>query len=209
MAKLKSKPAIKVNGPKNPHRDASLFIVACEGEKTESIYLNFPFLVNSRVKILVLPSEKGLSAPVHILENLRQYVHENRISSNDQLWLVADKDKWPYENQLRKIQNKTIKRHPIRLAISNPCFELFLYLHFAEMPATPILRSKDVSTMIRKVCGSYSKTHLIASDYQNKVQHAISESKKTVHTSNNLPDNPGTDVGILVETILSLKPKRD
>ena len=209
MARLRSKPGISIKGAKKAHRDASLFIIACEGEKTEAQYLSFSFLLNSRVKLLVIPSEAGRSAPRHILDNLKAKVSSIDVKPDDQLWLVADVDRWPYEAQLKAIINKKISNLPVKLAISNPCFELFLYLHFAEMPQEEIKDSETMESMLRQLLGEYSKTNLEESTYSPHVTKAISESEKTSHGSNLLPTNPGTDVGNLIKAIMAMKPKRD
>ena len=108
MPKLKNKPKIYINGAKKIHRDASLFIIACEGEKTEAQYLSFSFLRNSRVKLMIIPSESGKSAPEHILSNLKTGISGIDIKNTDQLWLVVDVDRWPYETQLKAILNQKI-----------------------------------------------------------------------------------------------------
>ena len=39
--RIRNKPAIAISGVRKMHRDASLLVIACEGEKTEAEYLNF------------------------------------------------------------------------------------------------------------------------------------------------------------------------
>ena len=209
MAGLRSKPRISIKGARKVHRDASLFIIACEGEKTEAQYLNFSFLLNSRVKLLVIPSESGKSAPKHILDNLKACATDLDLKQEDQLWLVADVDRWPYETQLKAIMNKKIGKLPVNIALSNPCFELFLYLHFSEMPANEIKDPETMEAMLRKILGEYSKNNLEESTYSPYVTKAIEESEKTTYGTNLLPVNPGTDVGKLIKAILDMKPKRE
>ena len=36
VRKIRNKPAIAVSGARKVHRDASLIVIACEGEKTEA-----------------------------------------------------------------------------------------------------------------------------------------------------------------------------
>ena len=45
--KIRNKPAIAISGVRKMHRDASLIIIACEGEKTEAQYLSFSCFQNS------------------------------------------------------------------------------------------------------------------------------------------------------------------
>ena len=46
------------------------------------------------------------------------------------MWLALDVDRWPKTN-LRSVC-KDAKKRGFGLAISNPCFELWLYLHISE-----------------------------------------------------------------------------
>ncbi len=106
MRKLKSKPQIQINGAKKVHRAASLFIIACEGEKTEAQYMGFEFLRNSRVKLHIIPSSGGLSAPEYIFSNLKEYAETLSLESGDQLWLLFDADRWPYETKSSKYRTR-------------------------------------------------------------------------------------------------------
>lgn len=158
-----------------------MFIIACEGEKTEVQYFNFSFLLNSRVKLIVVPSKEGCSAPKYVLDNLKDCAKEMDLNSKDQLWLVIDVDNWDYVNQLHEVQNKTVKGKTVNLAISNPCFELFLYLHHKSMPTERINGAEKMETMLKKVLGTYSKNNLNEKDYMDYVNKAISESKKKLN----------------------------
>lgn len=210
MRKLKSKPQIQINGAKKEHRDASLFIIACEGEKTEAQYMGFGFLRNSRVKLHIIPSSGGLSAPEYIFSNLKEYAETLSLESGDRLWLLFDADRWPYETQIKQVQNKKVKGHIVNLAVSNPCFELFLYLHYSGMPKAEIVSSAAMISMLREIRGGeYSKTNLQEGDYRSNVNIAIDRAKETRHGSNGIPINPGTDAGKLINIILQTEPKRE
>lgn len=88
--KIRNKPAIAISGVRKMHRDASLIIIACEGEKTEAQYLSFSCFQNSRVKLCPVPSKEGKSAPVYVLENLKEKAEEYDLKPGDQLWIVID-----------------------------------------------------------------------------------------------------------------------
>ncbi len=190
-------------------RDASLCFIACEGSKTEAQYFAFSFLQHSRVKLEVIPSENGLSAPAYVLAGLKKAVKNHALRSEDSLWLVIDRDRWHYTAQLKAVAHESIQRKPIRLVVSSPCFELWLYLHVAEMPDEAILTSEEMEAKIRKVLGSYNKSNLQEEDYRDRVQLAIERSERSCIGSDGLPINPGTTVHELVKTILAMKPKAD
>ena len=208
MSKVRSKHPIAINGARKEHRDASLIFIACEGEQTERQYFSFNCLKNSRVKLIIIPSD-GKSAPSYVLDNLKARTKSYSLNVSDQMWIVSDIDKWNYETQLKPLFGKKIKTIPVQLALSNPCFEVFLYLHFFDMPAEPFIDAHHVERVLRKKLGSYSKTKLDEKIYEPLIWHAITESQKTTYSTFRLPNNPGTDVGKLIESIYAMKPHKE
>lgn len=200
--KIRNKPAIALSGARKVHRDASLIIIACEGEKTEAEYLSFSCFQNSRVKLCIVPSKGGKSAPPYVIENLEDEAAKYDLRTGDQLWVVMDTDRWVFETHIKPFFNIKIKKIPVQLAVSNPCFELFLYLHFDSMPSFPIKDSRTMENMLRSKIGRYSKSDLSEETYVSNIQKAIQESEKTSYGTNSLPSNPGTDVGKLLKAIL-------
>lgn len=205
-------PKVQVNGLPQAHRDSRLFLIACEGEKTEAQYFSFSYLLHSRVKLVVIPSLEGQSSPTHVLENLKKIIKANKeeygLKSSDQFWLVVDRDCWNLFSQILPVKNRNLEKRKINVAISNPCFELFLYLHFAPMPDHPIKDAAEMEKLLRSVLGSYSKSKLNEDDYRRGYQHAINRSKAVLYDSAQIPVNPGTDVGKLLSEIQACCPKK-
>lgn len=154
---IRNKPTIAISGVRKMHRDASLLVIACEGEKTEAEYLSFSCFQNSRVKLCIVPSKDGKSSPIHVLENLKEEAEKYDLKPGDQIWIVIDTDRWTFETQLKPLLNAKIRKFPVNIAVSNPCFELFLYLHFSHMPTAPVKDSRTMEKMLRSSLGQYSK----------------------------------------------------
>lgn len=205
-------PKVYTNGLPRAHRDSRLFLIACEGEKTEFQYFSFPFLVHPRVKIKVIRSDEGTSSPTYVLDNLRKLIKDVRreydLKPSDRFWLVIDRDRWDLYEQIDKIINKRIDNKPVNVAISNPSFELFLYLHFNDLPDKPIERSSDMEALLRKTIGGYSKRNLREEDYINGYKDAVRRSLLSSYDSFGIPVNPGTDVGKILNEIQENVPKR-
>ncbi len=113
-------------------RDTKLIIIAAEGRKTEKQY--FGIFKNHRVQVVVIPSDDNRSAPEYILARLNGYTEEYQIGENDELWLMVDTDRWGAK-KLSEICQEAVKKNYL-LAISNPCFEVWLYLHLREIDHT-------------------------------------------------------------------------
>lgn len=110
-------------------RDTNIIVVATEGAKTEKLY--FEIFKNRKVQIFVIPNIQHKSSPKHIKDNLDSYVQEYQIGDGDQLWLAIDVDRWT-QQELSTICQECIQKG-YHLAISNPCFELWLLYHFQDV----------------------------------------------------------------------------
>ena len=137
------------------YRDARKFILAVEGEQREVDYFQALAEDQTRIDLTVLgPDERHLSAPRYVVERITKYLEEYDLDEDDQVWLVLDTDRWSTE-QLREVE-RTCKDHGWNLAISNPCFELWLYLHYADLPEDPPSSSKEwKKELSRRVATGY------------------------------------------------------
>ncbi|MBM9578897.1 RloB domain-containing protein [Leptospira sp. 201903070] len=184
-----------------PLRDASLIIIACEGQKTEKQYFNSEIFHSSRLQVIVLETKDGNSAPKHILERLRKYKDSYKLEANDQLWLMIDVDRWPNE-QISEVCGEALKIKNTSLAVSNPCFEVWLYLHFEAIKQT--VNSKDIESMLKaKMGGSYNKSNLEIEHFKGSIIDAVGRSKELDKdkVSARWPGNPGTHVYKVIEEI--------
>lgn len=120
---------------KGTKKDASLVVVASEGELTEPNYFNHlkDLLLSKKVHIESIPCKNGKSAPKYILENLAIFRKKYQIGEGDALWLVIDYDSLD-DKKLTTIAD-TAKGKGYSLAVSRPCFEFWLLLHFYEWDA--------------------------------------------------------------------------
>ena len=107
-------------------RDFWLCIIAIEGEITEKEY--FQKFGSPKVKIDILPTFAGHSSePESIIERLRKYKRDNDLQEEDKCWLVFDVDNRE-DSRLNTVCVQARKEH-FEVAISNPCFEFWLFLH--------------------------------------------------------------------------------
>ena len=188
-------------------RDTSLVIIATEGEKTEKQYFESNLFRSTRVQVQVRETKDGKLAPKHVIDRLEEYASKYQLDEGDQLWLVFDCDQWPkkqLDEVYRQAQQK-LSGKAIQLAVSNPSFELWLYLHHADWTgssATP----KEIESALREILGGYNKTRLKPEDYEGHVDIAIerAEGLDTQRTGR-WPKNPGTHVYRLVRAIQQLK----
>ena len=118
-------------------RDARLFVIATEGEETEKQYFedltSKDWYPNPRVIIEVLERSSSASNPKRILKQLDERNKKRGLQFDDELWLIIDRDKqsWTIE-EIAEVAQVCVQKG-YYLAVSNPCFELWLLLHIKSL----------------------------------------------------------------------------
>jgi hypothetical protein len=180
-------------------RDARLFVIATEGRETEKQY--FQMFHDSRIKIEVLPTgDDNKSAPQYVLERLDGFIQKYDLTPDDTLWLMFDVDSWGEKNI--SIICRQAKQKKYRLAISNPCFEVWLYLHFDDLDPRDI-KCKDFEVRLRGKLGCYNKSNLNLDLFKDYIEDAVQRAKN-LHSNHrqNWPPTPGSHVYRVVEMLL-------
>jgi RloB-like protein len=181
-------------------RDARLCVIATEGRKTEKQYFNL--FKNQRVIVKILPTEEdNKSSPHHVLTRLDKFKQEHDLVDDDTLWLMIDVDHHR-PKQLSSICTEAVQKG-FKLAISNPCFEVWLYLHF-DIANPDDNKCKDVENRLQAKLGSYNKSNLNLGIYKDHIAKAVQRAKILDEEQNNhyWPTCPGTHVYKVVETLL-------
>lgn len=194
LTSRKPRPLVREQGTL---RDARLVIIATEGQVTEKLY--FEEFGDSRVKVKIVPSVDGRSAPQHVLQNLVDYANNYQIGVGDQLWLLVDRDRWE-PSSLATVAAECDQRS-WGFALSNPSFELWLCLHFeAEFPPEPT--QSDLEGILREKLGSFNKSkydvRLCLEDLEGAVARAEALDKTP---TSRWPNTTGTRVYRVVRAI--------
>jgi hypothetical protein len=182
-------------------RDARLFIIATEGAVTEKQY--FEMFGSSRIKVEVLPTgSDNQSAPDYVLDRLNSFKEQFDLHEDDILWLVLDVDRWGDEKL--SLVCREAKQKNYHLAISNPCFEVWLCLHCGDLNPED-KTCKQFKARLRKILGSYNGSNLDLSQYEPHLAAAV-ERAQILHPDlqHNWPPTIGTHVYRLVEILLQL-----
>ncbi len=188
-------------------RDSRLFLVACDDRYAPKQY--FDFFRLPRIKIVVDPTEDSKSDPSHVLERLRKRRDKEQLQPDDECWLVLDTDHNIEPNHrpnlittIRDAQDEGIK-----VALSFPCFELWLLLHHIdEEKAKSLWKCGDVESAIRSCLGEYNKTNLKPGHYGggSAADAALrAERLDRTITTGDIPDSPTTRIYRLILAIVS------
>jgi hypothetical protein len=135
-------------------RDASLFVVATEGEKTEAVYLNS--FHSSRIKVFPVICDDGRSSPEGVLERLTFVMKSFQFGENDSFWMLIDRDQW--SEQMLSAVNSNAKKLGVQILCSNRRFEVFLCAHFEGFEDSDEIASGQYELFLRKNLGSFNKS---------------------------------------------------
>lgn len=163
-------------------RDASLFVIATEGARTEPEY--FRAFNTPRVQVVTLPTEAdGKSAPKHVADRASDLRRKYDLGPEDDLWVVIDFDRWG-PAQLSEVAKMATKRR-FKLAVSRPCFELWLWLHLDSWTPDEIATADALERALRARLGEWQKS-------RPEVQRFLPGVDQAVERAESL-DAPGTD----------------
>lgn len=188
---------------RGPTRDPLPFIlVVCEGKVTERQYIN-GFKIAHGVTTVRLDVRSPGGDPLALVERAIELrdasLGEAKRSRDenlayDQAWCVMDVDEHPRLNEARVLA----ARSGIELAVSNPCFELWLLLHFADQ--TGHLSCNAAIASLRRHLSSYDK-HLRFSDLADGYEDAVRRANALGKNQAAAGRNPSTSVHDLMECI--------
>lgn len=191
-----------------PYRESKpIILVVTEGKVTEPEYLYGLANVtkNPRVHIEIVG---GAGAPRTIVESARDRKKEAEKQARgerddnlryDEVWCVFDIDQHANVPDAKQMA----RDNGIHLAISNPCIELWLWLHFADQPG--MRHGHALYAMMKQHIPNYDK-HVDYRDYLNGYDCAVKRASRLdadAEADNDEGRNPTTSMWRLTESIRS------
>ena len=203
-------------------RDARLIVIASEGKDTERIYFKAlaKEYTNPRVHVHILErsvDEQNNSSPEHVLKQLNDYKGHYELESDDELWLVVDRDRWT-EAMLSRVATECAQDNFMHVALSNPCIELWLLLHLVD---ATLLTSEEqqlwmenrrksknadpyLKVRLRQEMGSYHESSYDAKMLIEHVDVAIARAEALdKNPADRWPQTLGTRVYLLAESVMN------
>lgn len=134
--------------------------VFSEGQSTEPAYLR-SFSAehgNARVDVIV----EAVGGPMTVVRAgaaKRRELRRSLLSEKDQVWAAFDRDDHPRLDEAFELA----RIHDVRIAFSNPCFELWALLHIDDL--TRAVSSADAQRLLRSVMPKYDHSAGAEIDY--------------------------------------------
>lgn len=156
----------------------------------------------------------------YIVPDIKQYINEQIVNLDynpaiDVINLIIDRDKQSFKDEKYMPFLKDCAENNLNLYVSNPCFELWLLMHFDEFDSfdeetfekllenkriSPKKHSKKFSSkLLSDVAKGYSKTNIDFEVYMPHIDEAIEREKHYCEDLNKLMNTVGTNVGLLIE----------
>ena len=152
-----------------------MFILSYEGNVSEKKYFeDFRqsewFNDSGLIEVISLkrPTNKG-SDPISVKKLLQEAKKEYRFRDTDEFWLIIDRDDWEeiHNHNFDKLVDDCKKEGNFFLAMSNPCFEIWLILHLKDLNE---YNEEEKSRLITNKRISNSKNYIdtVLSDIQGR-----------------------------------------
>jgi len=224
----KSKPPIQlrrrgVRGKPAPNQ----FIISAEGGSKGGTEFQYFKLLEALLQIgrkqngnslqlIVVNRRAKDSSPEKVLRGLEDHIEDHNMIEGDQAWLVIDKNHWE-DSQIQPLHDWTVQQNGASrktminrgLALSNPCFECWLLLHFDDKSPS-VEDCNEYKRLLREHLPDYDKN---LKRHRNKfTRDKIVEAVKRAKTRDrppckDWPRTPGvTTVYRLVEKLFPPRP---
>lgn len=189
-------------------------VVFCEGEKTEPQYLlalkEQPSVKDAAAVDLRVETGHGGAVPRTLVSLAIEARDRARAGKDeiDEFWCVFDVE-WPRNHPGLKEAIARAKANGVKLAISNPCFELWLILHFQDHGAW--LDNDGARRLRRDLDGAPDKRVEPAkymTQVANATRRAAALTKRHERAGTDFPhDNPSSGMHLLVDSVTDGKPE--
>lgn len=187
-------------------------LIVCEGEKTERGYfeavrqsMRLPTL---RIRVVHPNATDPLTIVEATIEERARLASQGLWLRGDEAWVVFDGDE--HMNASADRWNRAIqlaRGKTIRLAISNPCFELWYLIHFQDQTAN--ISRVNACRSLRRHVNVYEKSSILwPVPLQPLTAAAVRRAEAVAYQAvrNSLAEfsNPSTGVHELVQSLLAL-----
>jgi hypothetical protein len=171
-------------------------LVVCGGRQTEPDYVNGlrRHLRNPAVSVDVLARDRSPSQVVQYAITRSSQAPD----SYDEVWCVVDVDQFTDLDEAVKLAARsTTDSMSITVVVSNPCFEFWLLLHFAEHRGH-VGSYAQLKPLLARHVPAYNKSRIDFADYAGRYPDAVQRARNLDPSGENHRLNPSTNVWRLV-----------
>lgn len=183
-------------------------LIVCEGEKTEPTYFH-GLAREEEVRLVRVEIVKSGGVPKSVVEHAVAMKRNAQVEAKrqrdahlefDEVWCVFDVDDHP---RLAEALDQA-RANGIRVALSNPCFELWILLHFQDQRA--FIERERVQSCCRRHLPGYIKVAAY-SQLKDRYAEAVERARSLAQwqqEQGRTNANPSTGVHLLTELLRRL-----
>jgi len=177
------------------------FLIVTEGEREDAYFRFFEKQsYDCLIDVDIVPRDQNKSAPKHVQDRLEAYKENQKWlpDSEDQIWFVFDVDKWG--KQIHELKDLCEMTRNWNIAISNPCFEVWLHNHNPS-----VVGGVETCEDLKRELHTQTLGHFKIEIYAPQIATAIVNSKAAdTHPDHVFPGPLQTKVYKLAESLLAI-----
>lgn len=177
-----------------PRRGTRTVLVYCGAARTERDYFEGLKRAWRKSTMSIVVRGAGIS-PDQLVRTAAAH-RDRKADSFDEVWCVVDVDEFDVTAAVLEAGKRGVN-----LAISNPCFELWLLLHHTDCTAY-CSGYTDVARRLKRHVPSYDKARIRFVDFAGGVADAVKRARQLDATGGNWRKNPSTGVWRVVDQIV-------
>ncbi len=197
------------------------YFIACEGRRTE--YQYFQGLMQAALELGISPLVEMVplrhgpntgSNPLNIFEETVQTLQksDHYYPELDHVSIIVDRDQQSFKVFQFEAMLTLCKEAGFNLCITNPCFELWLLMHYSDLSeydSNVLLDNRKIGSrtqveryLMNHLGGRYNKSRLqFRRSFKDKVFIALEHARSFPCRAEDLKDDIGTGVGSLIESL--------
>lgn len=172
-------------------------LIYCGGARTEPDYFEGLRRDHRRRPVTIKVRSAGV-APAALVQEAAAYRARSAMIF-DEVWCVVDVDEFDLAAAVT-----VARREGVGLAVSNPCFELWLLLHYSEC-RRHCNGCADVQKRLRRQIPGYDKSRLVFDHFVDGISDAIGRAKTLDPTGTAYEKNPSSGIWQIVEHLLETR----
>lgn len=169
-------------------------LVVCGGERTEPDYFRGLKTEVRNPAVHVRVKARG-AAPAELVRYARSLAPIGA-DEFDEVWCVVDRDEFAIQSAAARAADLDVQ-----LAVSNPCFELWLLLHHQDCTA-PLGDASAVLRRLKRHVPAYQKAELRFADFKTGVPDALRRAEHLDPSGCDYGCDPSSGVWKLVRRIV-------
>ena len=181
-------------------RDARLIVIASEDTYAVADY--FKRFRTRRLQFIIIPTEGGQSRPKTLpaWTNSSESSKQNPTTSSGSASTRTIGQIPDTSTRLVQVLQHC-RQAGFRTAISNPCFELWLLLHFEDPKLPPDCKCSEIGRRLSTIAGGYNKTACDRLPINAAMVRDALSRAKAIENGSVIPDTPLTRVYLIIEVL--------